>query len=374
MSRKNRIPRTLSEKLRSLDDHTYLLRQTLHAMFEDSSHLKVLSAELRTLICYSSGTEGLLWRLVDELQVSDAIDLHLAGSVDPDHPLARGLKFAIVPIFRAGQGDPRLPPAQYSFRKVIQACEAVFISGKGLKHEYLIKAVSQQMGTAHEDDGLEPSLVDLGEIFINGVQPYVPVLRTDAELALQVCERVLDEAAVSHGYQRVERAELGSSTLILRLGLRETLAAEVDLLSVAFPSAEVEIRCVAGPLSLVFHATKRGESIGEFSVPYPDNWSVNEDAVFGFSYSSDYRLARGISSAPHSTENSPFDLGYVDARECTPPKVSSSHKDLVYLQFFNLYSRLLSPSDCAGLLELSADLSELFQSQDGTASADPFPA
>ena len=50
------------------------------------------------------------------------------------------------------------------------------------------------MGTAHEDEGLEPALTQLSSIFINGIEPYIDVLVTDAELTLEVGERVIDAA------------------------------------------------------------------------------------------------------------------------------------------------------------------------------------
>src|SRR5258708_28138571 len=99
MPKPERVPKTTKSQVQALDEHLYLLRDHLHRLVEEGPvHLKAISAELRVLICKSSGTEGLLWRLMDELQVSDALDLHVAGNVDRDHPLAHGLAFAIVPF------------------------------------------------------------------------------------------------------------------------------------------------------------------------------------------------------------------------------------------------------------------------------------
>ena len=62
-----------------------------------------------------------------------------------------------------------------TIKEIMKRQEAVYIAGKGLSREYLIKAVAQQMGSAHEDEGIEPVLVELGDIFINGVQPYISI-------------------------------------------------------------------------------------------------------------------------------------------------------------------------------------------------------
>ena len=101
-----RIPKTLEDKIGDLDSHLFLLREHRQGLSESRSHLKGMAAELRTLICYSSGTEGLLWRLVDELNVDDRLFLHIPGRLRRDHPLAQGLQFYIVPIQREGNGPP----------------------------------------------------------------------------------------------------------------------------------------------------------------------------------------------------------------------------------------------------------------------------
>jgi len=136
VSSKDRNPKSIEQKLLDLDAHMYLLREHLHRLRDSASHLKVIAAELRTLVCRSSGTEGLLWRLIEELKVTDDVALHLPGKLMQDHPLVRGLEFMIVPIFRAGKGDPRVVPGNYSLRKVIKEGEALVALSKPLTHEY----------------------------------------------------------------------------------------------------------------------------------------------------------------------------------------------------------------------------------------------
>jgi len=194
--------------MEALDDHLYLLRHNVLCLQKDDAHLKAVAAELRVLVCFSSGTEGLLWRMVESMNVSDAVELQLAGNIDGSHPLAKGLTFAFVPIQRAGLGPPELPPRSYSLRKVIKRCEAIFVTGKGLTHEYLIKAIAEQMGSAHEADALELPLVTLRQMFITGTQPYVSILALVSELALEVGERVLSKAEGSLGFKRKTRTAL----------------------------------------------------------------------------------------------------------------------------------------------------------------------
>ena len=117
--------------------------------------------------------------------------LHAAGSVNRDHPLVQGLAFAFARMFRAGEGPPQLPPGWHSLRDIIKHNEAVFIASipdRVFTHELLIGAIAGQMGSAHEAEGLDHTLVRLNQILVNQTQPYVPILAFDGELTLQVGE------------------------------------------------------------------------------------------------------------------------------------------------------------------------------------------
>ena len=85
----SRQKKSLETKLRDLESELYLVRRDLEGLPQDTAHLKSLSTQLRALLCFSSGTEGLLWRLAEELNVADHVVLHLPGRVNPDHPLSR---------------------------------------------------------------------------------------------------------------------------------------------------------------------------------------------------------------------------------------------------------------------------------------------
>ena len=71
MTRQDRPRKTLARKLRDLDDHLHFLKESLLKLATgDLAYLKPMAAELRVLVCKSSGTEGLLWRLAEELNLS----------------------------------------------------------------------------------------------------------------------------------------------------------------------------------------------------------------------------------------------------------------------------------------------------------------
>ena len=204
MTRRDRPRKTVARKLQDLEDHLHILNESLHKLVAgDSGYLKSIAAELRVLVCKSSGTEGLLWRLLDELHLSDAVHVHLAGNLDRSHPLAQGLQFIFTPVLPAGKGDPRLAPDHYSLKEIIKECEALVVSGTGYTHESLIRAVAEQMGSAHEDDGVAPHLIELSRILVSNRPVLVSLLSSDAELVLEVGEAALSRANGKHDFARV---------------------------------------------------------------------------------------------------------------------------------------------------------------------------
>lgn len=206
MSRKDRPKKTLARKLRDLEDHLHFLKESMaKLMAGDEAYIKPLAAELRVLVCEASGTEGLLWRILDELKLHDPVHVHLAGNLKRDHPLAQGLQFAFAPVLRAGHGDPRLPPHLYSLKKIVKECEALVVLGTGYTHEKLIRAVAEQMGSAHEDDGAAPHLIALSETVISNQSSLITVLVSDSELVLEVGERALSAAVGKDGFVKQTR-------------------------------------------------------------------------------------------------------------------------------------------------------------------------
>jgi hypothetical protein len=60
MARGPRIRKSTERKLTDLKAHLYLVRASLQGLGTDLARLKSLAVELRTLVCRSSSTEGLL--------------------------------------------------------------------------------------------------------------------------------------------------------------------------------------------------------------------------------------------------------------------------------------------------------------------------
>jgi len=282
-----RVPKTLQQKVLDLDAHLYLLRKHLEGLRNSpAAHIKAIAAELRVLLCRSSGGEGLLYRLVEELAVNDSINLHVPGELIPDHPLCQGLQFLCIPLSRGGQGPEQIPAYDYSFLKIIRDSQALVATGKPLTHEYLIKAVAQQMGSAHEDEGVEPALAQLLETFINGDPAFYHVLIMDAKLTLEVGERVLLKAKIrglqwrsSHGH------DYGNVTIGIRISIKQRPASPVQLCRF-HAYGPIKIKCFLTGAGVEFFLEKNRSIIAEIPVPYPDDVQFGKAMVFALSYCS----------------------------------------------------------------------------------------
>lgn len=353
MTKRERIQKTLIQKLDDLDAHLFTIREHLKKINESTSHLKVLSAELRTLLCWSSHTEGFLWRLVDELNIDDKIFLHVPGDLIEDHPLAQGLQFLIVPIKRGGKGDPRLPPFNYSFKEVIKERQALVASGKPFTHEYLIKAVAQQMGGAHEDDGLEQMLVDWKSVFINGVQPYISVLATNSELTLEIGERVLDSAEKHNGYKRHHhKHDYGNLSIVVSLRVKQYVLGRIPLFSFIFYATNHIIRAYATPLGIEFLILKHNSVVGALVSEYPKNLSLGQHFVFIFSYCSRTKQARTLVNGVASSTINLKDIGWLHASDISLERNENSHTEIVEKFYFLCLEKLMSSEDSKNFTEL----------------------
>lgn len=373
MAKGTRIERTLPELLHALDQQLYLLRNSYHGLREDQARLRTLATVLRTLVCLSSGTEGLLWRLIKELQVSDELELQCAGRINRGAPPVFQPAIASIPLCRPGLGPPWFRSEIYRLHDVIKNHEAIFVAAVQdvvYTHEMLINAVAGQIG-AHEAEGLDHRLVKLNGFLVNNAPLYFSALAFDAELTMQVCERVLDFAERAGKYQRMRRgAEQGDFTLVLRFSLRQQIAGRVPLMTFRSSIGECEIDVAAGPRSIVFSISKRAEKLVEIPLPYPPDWGTGEDEVFAFCYSSNHRKVRTMTTRGTVRAPSTCDFGWIDAREVAVTQQHDVTADFVTIGFAATYPRLLPPIECAKLRDLSLDMRDY---EPRTRCADVFP-
>lgn len=196
------IEKSKEQLLSALEDHLYLVSRTLADLASgDAAYMRQLVAQLRALVCKSSGLPGLLWRLSDEFAIDDTVFIRYPGKVDLSNPITKGLYFVSASVRADGIGPAAIPIRKISFREYIQQHEALFIDGESISHEYLISRLANETGVAHEADGVSRSIAKLNAMLVGDVQSYFSVVDSDARLTLEIGERVIQTASL-HGYKR----------------------------------------------------------------------------------------------------------------------------------------------------------------------------
>ena len=372
-SKHSRIPKTLERKLADLDAHLFLLRTHLDGLQQSHSHLKAIAAELRTLVCLSSGTEGLLHRLVAELGVDDSVQLHVPGNFDLEHPLVKDMEFGYASLWRAGQGPVEITPDRYSLRILIKEIDAVLAKGKPLTHEYLIKAVAQQIGTAHEGDEVEPALVQLDGILLNGIGPVTEILSIDSELALEVGERVLETAERKGIHSRqVHDHDYGNVSIVIMLKVIRPPTTPLRLYRFRSYGPDTVIECIVTASGIEFPLIKHGVELSRLHVAFPTSQFPGADFVVVLSYCSKASQVRTITSLG-VVETKGCDLGWLHAGDLEITVEDDLH-GLVELGFMLTFRRLLPTKEVGELQDLPQDGYGIWKPIHELEAQGPFPA
>jgi hypothetical protein len=347
----NRINKPLSRKLKDLEDHLFILRGQLHGLKHDAAHIKVIAGILRVLVCISSGTEGLLWRLIEEIDVSDKIRLHVSGPLKRDHPLARGLRLSVIPLYRPDAYlEKHLPSQTWSVRYVIKSLPAVHALGNSYTHEQIIKMVAEQSGLAHEDDGVSPALATMEEIMFNSQASYFPVLRIIAEITLQLGERVIREAERLGIYERHRFS--APVSLSIHCILLQTPLVKVPVVKFESLIAEMSVEVLMMPKSFSFVVCREDTQSFEVNTPFPCDWKEGEDAAFCLTYNHKLDRAQAISPQIWGASKEHCGLGYVGASDFSKPCPHPECSRNIELRVAYVHQREFNPEEVAKLPEL----------------------
>jgi hypothetical protein len=209
------------------------------------------------------------------------------------------------------------------------------------------------MGSAHEDEGLEPALVQLNSMFINGIEPYVPVLATNAELALEVGERVLSAAEDQSIFKRQPHDQnQGNISIAIRLRIRQHVAGRITLYRFHSYVADLSISVAAVPTGISFTLSKHGAEVVELVSKHPSDWFLGDDSIFVFSYCSRSRQARTITNDKAANITEICDIGWVHVGDLVLEETDVDHLDFIEQLFLLTYERLLSAEDSKSLHRL----------------------
>jgi len=222
------------------------------------------------------------------------------------------------------------------------------------------------MGGAHEDDEIELSLATLKQMFINGVQPYIPVLSMDAELVFQIGERVLRAAENNLGFKRKVRGpEYGNLSVVVRMGYLKMPTSKTMIMALHSFVAEVELIFLLTETEIACEILKSGKKIHTIRLDHPPNWVPRTDAVIVISYCSRAKQIHAILNGESRDNGIPCDIGWVYAGDIMPVNVPEREDYPIYRQFLFTYGRLLSPRDANDLLKLELQDDGNWKTPDG---------
>lgn len=240
--------------LADLDDELHLLRVSL-AGFEsgEAAHSKTIATILRNLVCYVSGSEGLLWRLTESAGIDDQVKIQSPGrAVNAIHPMAQGLIFTPIPLFKAGEGPTELAAKDESLREIIKDYDAYYVGDEGYSYEKLIQRIAGQSAIGHELDQVERIIANLEGTQLGSTNALERMLILIAKLTLEIGERAVESLAEKLCVKLPERTVPQFAA---------TTAGDDKLRSFELPDS---------------HPTTEGTLVFGLAHPHPD-WRINEE-------------------------------------------------------------------------------------------------
>lgn len=87
------------------------------------------------------------------------------------------------------------------FPEYVDSALAVYIAPHEYSYRELVLAVSQQIGSGHEDTAVDKPLVQLSHFVIGGDEGHIAPLISFAELVIEVGSRFIAFVAENHGYE-----------------------------------------------------------------------------------------------------------------------------------------------------------------------------
>lgn len=215
MVRKVRFRKPIEQRFDECETHLYFLSDALRLFSTEYDRYKQVAAELRVLVGDHSPKRRLLLSLMDE--TGFGYDVQPPGPPFEKQPIPTvGWKDdpahqALSAEVRAALGDDAkleaLLEKQAALRQpmpfpdYVEKALAVYIAPYDYSYRDLVLAVSQQVGSSHEDTSMDKSLLEMKSIILGGQEGYVAPLINFARLVLDVGIQFLRYLVENHGYQ-----------------------------------------------------------------------------------------------------------------------------------------------------------------------------
>ena len=206
---------TKEQMLRDCESHLYFLWDARRLFPQQQDRYKQIAAELRVLVCEFGSNRPLLLNLMDKYGFS--YDVH-----PPGHPFDRQpipmVGWRDDPAYQqlagevaATMGDEEklgeLLEKQASlrhpvpFREFVNCGLAVHIAPHDYSYRDLTRAVAEQIGSSHEDEAVDESIVRLRNILIGGIESHIAPLIGFADLVIKVGSMFLGYLVENYGYK-----------------------------------------------------------------------------------------------------------------------------------------------------------------------------
>jgi hypothetical protein len=211
-----RVKKPIEMRLQDLETHLHFLWEAREAYRSgDGEKYKLIASELRILVCGFGTNKPLLLDLMDHYGFSyevqppgppfDRQSISLVGwREDPVHK-------EIVRLIEEANGDASKLEAVRAMevaqrrpiplREYVDQGLAVFIAPYDYSHAMLVRAIAEQIGGAHEDEGIEEGLAAMHSIQIGGALSHVAALISFSDLIIFVGIQFLGHMITTQGFK-----------------------------------------------------------------------------------------------------------------------------------------------------------------------------
>ena len=215
MSRKSRIPKPLKQRIDECETHLYFLWDARRLYEKEKDRYKQISSELRVLIGDHNPRRRLLLSLMDTYDFIYEVQppgppfdkqpiLMVGWADDPIHQsltvevqAARDDKAKLDEVLKKQAALRRPIP----FAEYVEKALAVYIAPYDYSYRDLVLAISQQVGSSHEDTSMDETLIRMKQVIIGGDEGHVAPLIGFSDLVLKVGLEFLGYLAEKQGYE-----------------------------------------------------------------------------------------------------------------------------------------------------------------------------
>lgn len=215
MSRKERSPKPVEQRIEECETHLYFLWDARRLYEQEKVRYKQIAAELRVLVGDHRPKRRLLLSLMDEHGFTYDVqppgppfekqDIPMVGW--RDDPIQQALTAELQDALGDDSKLAKVLEKQAALRRPVPFPEyvekalAVYSAPYDYSYRDLVLAVSQQVGSGHEDTSMDEPLMQMRSFIIGGDEGHVAPLIGFCDLVLRVGRQFLGYLAEKHGYK-----------------------------------------------------------------------------------------------------------------------------------------------------------------------------